>query len=651
MKITSEIFEAYLKCPTKCRLRANGEPFSGNEYAQWVKTQRNSYCTKEIAILLTPLQGTEVAHSPDIENIRLAKWRFATNFVVKGNLDSGTIVESEFHCVERLLPQGRGKASQFIPIRFSFFNKLSKNDHMLVAFDALTLSKSLGRRVNAGKIIHGDKGTTLTLNLLGSAGKVEEMVEKIAAMLSISAPPNYVLCSHCAECEYQILCQQMAIDNDDLSLLSSMTPKERQKFRDKGIFTVTQLSHTFRPRRRPKHQRDKPEKYHHSLKALAIRQNKTHIVGNPILKIDGTPIYLDVEGLPDQDFYYLIGVQIGTGMAAKQYSFWADTIEDERKIWLEFINILQTVVNPVIIHYGGYETEFINKLIKRYGTLLEISTNPIPENHRTINLLGLLHGQVYFPTYSNSLKQIGGFLGFSWSKESPIGANSIACRCTWERTRNPSLKSRLIEYNIEDCQAAELITKELIRLTSTDPNEEKSEKSSDSEAVHVKSLKRPQRRWGNFVSPFKELEEINVSAWWDYQRDRIYVKSHEFAKPNCRHNGRERTSWLNRFPVGEVVVATEKPYCPYCGKAFENVRKRARKLLDLRFGKSSVKRRIVEYRFKEYWCSGCQRRYGEPSEFWPESHFGRNLVAYILYETIDLHIPFVTVQKNFEPLF
>ena len=144
MKITSEIFEAYLKCPTKCRLRADGEPFSGNEYAQWVKTYRNSYCTKEIAILLTRLQGTEVAHSPDIENIRLAKWRFATSFVVKANLDSGTIVEFELQCVERLLPQGRGKASQFIPIRFSFFNKLSKNDHMLVAFDALTLSKSLG---------------------------------------------------------------------------------------------------------------------------------------------------------------------------------------------------------------------------------------------------------------------------------------------------------------------------------------------------------------------------------------------------------------------------------------------------------------------------------------------------------------------------
>jgi hypothetical protein len=87
-----------------------------------------------------------------------------------------------------------------------------------------------------------------------------------------------------------------------------MNEKERTKYNSKGIFTVTQLSYTFRPRRRPKRLRDKREKYHHSLKALAIREKKIHIVGTPELKINGTPIYMDVEGVPDRDFYYLIGM-------------------------------------------------------------------------------------------------------------------------------------------------------------------------------------------------------------------------------------------------------------------------------------------------------------------------------------------------------
>jgi predicted RecB family nuclease len=76
------------------------------------------------------------------------------------------------------------------------------------------------------------------------------------------------------------------VEKDDLNLLSSMSAKERQKLRSKGIFTVTQLSYTFRPRRRPRRQRDKREKYHHALKALAIREQKIHIVGchNPVVQ-------------------------------------------------------------------------------------------------------------------------------------------------------------------------------------------------------------------------------------------------------------------------------------------------------------------------------------------------------------------------------
>ena len=54
--------------------------------------------------------------------------------------------------------------------------------------------------------------------------------------------------------------------------------------------------------------RAKREKYHYSLKALAIRAKKIHIAGRPELKVEGTPVYLDVEGLPGRDYCDLIGV-------------------------------------------------------------------------------------------------------------------------------------------------------------------------------------------------------------------------------------------------------------------------------------------------------------------------------------------------------
>ena len=48
MPITSDLFEAYLKCPTKCFLRSLGETGTNNSYANWVRTQYLSYSSEGI---------------------------------------------------------------------------------------------------------------------------------------------------------------------------------------------------------------------------------------------------------------------------------------------------------------------------------------------------------------------------------------------------------------------------------------------------------------------------------------------------------------------------------------------------------------------------------------------------------------------------
>ena len=70
------------------------------------------------------------------------------------------------------------------------------------------------------------------------------------------------------------------------------------------------------------------------------------------MKIEGTPVYLDVEGLPDRDFYYLIGIRVRTSDSIVQHSLWADSPSDERRIWQEFLLKLAELEKPVLIHYG-----------------------------------------------------------------------------------------------------------------------------------------------------------------------------------------------------------------------------------------------------------------------------------------------------------
>ena len=60
MGISSDLFSAFLKCRTKCWLRASGEPVSGASYADWVKSKNRSYQATEIERLRSE-HKTEVA--------------------------------------------------------------------------------------------------------------------------------------------------------------------------------------------------------------------------------------------------------------------------------------------------------------------------------------------------------------------------------------------------------------------------------------------------------------------------------------------------------------------------------------------------------------------------------------------------------------
>ena len=57
-----------------------------------------------------------------------------------------------------------------------------------------------------------------------------------------------------------------------------------------------------------------------ALKALAIRTGRIHVMGAPTLTMSGTPVYFDVEGIPDRGFYYLVGLRFGLGGAEVQNS-------------------------------------------------------------------------------------------------------------------------------------------------------------------------------------------------------------------------------------------------------------------------------------------------------------------------------------------
>jgi predicted RecB family nuclease len=430
-----------------------------------------------------------------------------------------------------------------------FRNKLTKDDRLIAAFDTMVLSAAINRKITVCKIIHGDDHGTLKVKTAALANEVRKLISKIVALLASPAPPDLILNRHCAECEYQARCRQQALDKDDLSLLANMSEKERKKLHGKGIFTVMQLSYTFRPRRRSKRQRDRREKYHHSLKALAIRENKIHIVGSPELKIEGTPVYLDVEGVPDRDFYYLIGMRIGNGESAVQYSLWADTVNDEEKIWLEFLGILETVENPVLIHYGSYETIFLKRMCENYAKPSE-SSIAARAIHAAMNLLSFVFAKVYFPCYTNGLKELARHIGFRWSDSTASGTSALVWRQEWESSGKASAKQSLLIYNTDDCIALQMIANTIPELRQGGANDRDIRLGPVVNAAEMKREHPYGFKRNTFAFP--ELNAINNAAYWDYQRERVYVKSNVNVKRALTRP--ERTS--RDFPPNKPVLTT-----------------------------------------------------------------------------------------------
>jgi CRISPR/Cas system-associated exonuclease Cas4 (RecB family) len=202
MRICSDLFNAFLKCPTRCWLWAAAEPASGNAYAEWVKSQNASYRAAEIERLLSETPKGELAVSPSLENLKAAKWRLAANLTGHARMNN-CVLESEVHAVERAPSEGRGRPPQFIPIRFIFTNKLSVDDKLLLAFDAYVLFEATGREISFGKIIHGDDHSALRVKTAALSREVRKRIERIAAMLSSPTPPDLILNRHCVECEFQ----------------------------------------------------------------------------------------------------------------------------------------------------------------------------------------------------------------------------------------------------------------------------------------------------------------------------------------------------------------------------------------------------------------------------------------------------------------
>ena len=254
------------------------------------------------------------------------------------------------------------------PVKVIGTCRASRPDALGLAYQGLVLGEVQGRQPSSGTLVLlGDRPSKV--KLAGKYKEVRRIVEALRAWARHPAgdAPPVVLNKHCPSCPFRDACLQQAEKEDNLSLLDRMTPKLMRKYHDKGIFTVRQLSHIYKPRRSRKKAK-RQVRHSLELQALAIRTGKVHVEHLPELPRGPVELFLDLEGVPDRDAYYLAGLLVCRGGEAEYESFWADDATGEAAMWSALVERLAAFPDAPVYHYGSYEKKAFATLAKRHGS-------------------------------------------------------------------------------------------------------------------------------------------------------------------------------------------------------------------------------------------------------------------------------------------
>ncbi len=388
------------------------------------------------------------------------------------------------------------------------------SDKLRLGFAGYVLGEQSRSRPSSGALLlFGEPPKRVKLEpLYPAVEKAVKQLRILASDLPVDPPPLNIG-GHCQTCEFRDHCMAEVERTDSLFLLEKMTPKLVAKYHKKGIFTLTQLSYVYRPRRRKKGTGKIATPFNVELQALAIRTKKIYLQEPPSLQPLPVELFLDIEGIPDEGFDYLIGIVVKNGDTAETHSFWADDPQEDWRIFEECLIRASQYPDAPIYHYGAYERRAFERAEKRHSLDCQAFLR------RLVNINGLVYGKVYFPTRSNRLKDLGAAVGATWPTPNPSGLQSVAWRYRWESTHDEAFRTKLLAYNEADCNALLLLTKELQGLSTM----------ADSR-MDVDFAKKPKQ----LATPTGEeihraFDGIINSAHLEYQNKRIRLRSHDQA--------------------------------------------------------------------------------------------------------------------------
>jgi hypothetical protein len=266
---------------------------------------------------------------------------------------------------------------------------------------------------------------------------------------------------------------------------------------------------------------------------------------------------------------------------------------------------------------------------------------------KSVNLLSVIFAQVYFPTFSNRLKDIGQFLGARWTGPVTSGLQSLAYRAAWEQSLAPELKTALLAYNRDDCAATETVTSDLTQII----REAKSR-------ADVEFSDRPKRVASDKGAEIHgSLESLQRSAHFRYERSRIKLSEENASQslPPQRKKAKRSPRRRSFSSIkGKIVRVPRRRICPkHPGHKLSASSKISQhSLLDVIFSKTGCRKTIVRYTGLMGYCNLCNEKYAPPgTRVFRGQQFGWSFQAWVVYQRIALRMSYRLISKATFDLF
>jgi predicted RecB family nuclease len=633
-KINSEFIEAFSLCPRKAfLLMTEATPSPGpHDYELVIREQAEANLQARRARLAE--RGDVVSFGGQAE---MAAGR---EIIADADLTAdGLHARCDF--LTKVTEPSRFGRFSYEPVKVIGACRASRPDALGLTYQGLVLGEVQGRQPSSGTLVLlGDRPSKVKLT--GKYKEVRRIVEALRAWTCqpVEDAPPVVLNKHCPSCPFRDACLEQAEKEDNLSLLDRMTLKQMRRYHDKGIFTVRQLSHIYKPRRSRKKAK-RQVRHSLELQALAIRTGKVHVEHLPELPRSPVELFLDIEGVPDHDSHYLAGLLVCRGGAAEYESFWADDATGEPTMWSALVERLAAFPDSPVYHYGSYEKKAFATLAKRHGSGAGLSD-------RLVNVASSVYGKVYFPVRSNGLKPLGRFLGAVWTDAQASGLQSLVWRHRWEITRDERIRQCLLLYNREDCEAVRLLVDRLdkIRMNAV----------SDPTIEFASRPKRHATESGKAIHD--QFERILQSAEQDSAVRGIRIRGKGTAEQDAptRLERRKGHQHFRRIvPNASCTVLMEpRERCPTHDVALVPNPEMpiAKTVIDLVFTKSGCRKTVTKHLGIKSRCPKDGQYYNPDSICGPQSHaFGHAFQAWAIYQRVALRLPYEIIVQVMDHLF